>query len=55
MTETYKESDPIEFKIKEELRCIRCASERLLRLIAPQEFVDYQMEKFGKKYKQEKR
>ena len=53
MTNTYKETDNIEFQKKEELRCIRCVLERLLRAKYPNEFVDYQMEKFGKEFKLE--
>ncbi len=52
MTETYKESDSTEFKIKEEIRCARCLLERILRVMDEGLFVDYQMEKFGKNYKQ---
>lgn len=54
MTDTYKKNAPREEKIKEELRCIRCCLERLLRVMDEGFFVDYQMEKFGKKYKQGK-
>ena len=53
MTDTYKDSDPIEFKVKEELRCIRCCLERLIRLMDEGLFVDYQMEKFGKRFSQQ--
>ena len=53
MTNTYQEgedhsTEDINWMIKEELRCIRCVLERLLRHYASEEFVDYQMEKFGK-------
>jgi len=51
VTNTYLSEDDLEFKQVEELRCIRCVLERLLRAKYPQEFVDYQMEKFGKNYK----
>ena len=47
MTNSYSEEDSIEYQNKEELRCIRCVLERMLRAKYPQEFVDYQMEKFG--------
>ena len=47
MTNTYNENDSIEYQKKEELRCIRCVLERLLRATNNKEFVDYQMEKFG--------
>ena len=46
MTNTYEASDDIEYQKKEELRCIRCVLERLLRATYPQECVDYQDEKF---------
>jgi len=46
MTNTYHEDDSIEYQTKEEIRCIRCVLERLLRAKYPQEFVDYQDEKF---------
>jgi len=51
MTETYLKNAPIEEKAKEELRLIRCLLERLLRTISESHFVDYQMEKFGEKFK----
>lgn len=53
MTNTYPDDEYREIKIAEELRCIRCCLERLLRHYAPEEFVDYQMEKFGKQEKVE--
>lgn len=31
----------------EEIRCLRCVMERLLRVIDRSEFVDYQFEKFN--------
>jgi len=55
MTNTYTENAPTDFQIKEELRCIRCILERLLRAKHPQEFVDYQMEKFGEGFKTEEK
>ena len=51
MTNTYKEDAPMETKMYEEIRCLRCVMERLLRVMDRSEFVDYQMEKFGKNYK----
>ena len=38
-------------KIFEEMRCIRCVLERILRVMDEGLFVDYQMEKFGRNYK----
>ena len=49
---TYEDAEAIEIKTLEELRCIRCCLERLLTSLDPNGFVDYQMEKFGKNYKQ---
>lgn len=51
MTNTYNEDATIEEKAKEELRLIRCLLERILRCISESNFVDYQMEKFGNKFK----
>jgi hypothetical protein len=51
MTSTYDEHLPTDKKIAEELRCIRCVLERLLRTKDETLFVDYQMEKFGEDYK----
>ena len=53
MTNTYGEDAPLEEKTYQELRCIRCVLERLLRAMDEGLFVDYQMEKFGKDYKQQ--
>ena len=47
MTNTYPDDAPIEVKIHEELRVIRCAMERLMRIMDEGMFVDYQMEKFN--------
>ena len=52
MTNTYPDDAPIDEKAKEELRLIRCLGERLLRCLSESNFVDYQMEKFGKRFKQ---
>lgn len=51
MTNTYKDNAPIDEKAKEELRLIRCLMERLLRVLSESHFVDYQMEKFGDKFR----
>ncbi len=51
MVTTYDKDAPGDYKQAEELRCIRALLERFLRHFAPEEFVDYQMEKFGKDYK----
>lgn len=51
MTNTYKVDAPMETKLYEEVRCLRCVLERVLRVMDEGLFVDYQMEKFGKDYK----
>ncbi len=51
MTNTYDKEATIEEKQLEETRCVRCVLERILRVMDEGLFVDYQMEKFGKKYK----
>jgi hypothetical protein len=51
MTNTYKKSASLKAKSTEELRLIRCLLERLLRCLSESNFVDYQMEKFGKRLK----
>ena len=51
MTNTYQKDAPLEVKTYEELRCIRCALERLLNVMDSSAFVDYQMEKFGRESK----
>ena len=53
MTTTYPDDAPIEVKTLEEMRCLRCVMERILRVMDEGLFVDYQMEKFGNKYKQD--
>lgn len=50
MTNTYNKNEPNEKKVYEELRLIRCLFERLLRCLSESNFVDYQMEKFGKMF-----
>ena len=52
MTDTYKDNAPIDEKALEELRLIRSLLERLLRVLNESNFVDYQLEKFGEKFKQ---
>lgn len=47
MTNTYNDTDNLEIKHFEELRCIRCVLERLLRVMDEGLFVDYQLEKFS--------
>lgn len=54
ITNTYSEDETMEKKVLEELRCTRCVLERILRVMDEGLFVDYQMEKFGKKYESEK-
>ena len=51
MTNTYDDKAMMEEKQLEEIRCVRCVLERILRVMDEGLFVDYQMEKFGKKYK----
>jgi hypothetical protein len=48
MTNTYPENADPETKLLEEVRCLRCVNERILRVMDEGLFVDYQMEKFGK-------
>lgn len=45
----------MEIKTYEEMRCLRCVLERVLRVMDEGLFVDYQMEKFGKAYVTERR
>jgi hypothetical protein len=54
MTNTYSDDQPVEEKTLEELRCVRCALERILRVMDEGLFVDYEMEKFGKARKTKK-
>jgi hypothetical protein len=54
MTNTYPDDAPMETKLYEEMRCLRCVLERILRVMDEGLFIDYQMEKFFKisrKYK----
>ena len=46
MTNTYPKNADLETKTYEELRCIRCVLERILRVMDEGLFLDYQMEKF---------
>lgn len=45
MTNTYKDDAPMEVKMYEELRCIRCVLERILKRYG--DYQDYQWEKFS--------
>ncbi|MDD3019832.1 MAG: hypothetical protein PHX61_02480 [Alphaproteobacteria bacterium] len=47
MTNTYLDDAPHNVKLLEEIRCLRCVNERLLRTMDEGLFVDYQMEKFS--------
>ena len=47
MTNTYDDSASNEIKMLEEIRCLRCVNERILRTMDEGLFVDYQMEKFS--------
>lgn len=51
MVNTYPDNAPMKTKIYEEMRCLRSVLERILRVMDRSEFVDYQMEKFGKDFK----
>jgi len=51
MVNTYDKNASMEEKMYEETRCLRSVMERILRVMNDKEFVDYQMEKFGKEYK----
>lgn len=47
MTNTYPPDAPLLVKLLEEVRCLRCVNERILRAMDEGLFVDYQMEKFS--------
>jgi len=47
MTNTYDEDTAFEIKQFEEMRCIRCALERILNHLNSQLFLEYQLEKFN--------
>lgn len=47
MTNTYQEDAPYATKLLEEIRCLRCANERILRALEEAQFPGYQMEKFS--------
>ena len=51
MVNTYPDNASMETKMYEEVRCLRCVLERILRTMDESLFVDYQMEKYGKDYK----
>jgi len=55
MANTYPDDAPYEVKLLEEIRCLRCVNERILRVLDEGLFVDYQMEKFLKDKVNEKR
>lgn len=46
MTNTYHDDASHDVKLLEEIRCLRCVNERILRAMDEGLFVDYQMEKF---------
>ena len=50
MANTYKDTAPNDYKIAEELRLIRVILERMLRQRSPDEFTDYNIEKFDRDY-----
>ena len=54
MVNTYTDDAIMETKMYEEIRCLRCVLERILRTMDESLFVDYQMEKYGKDYKSQK-
>ena len=47
VTNTYEDNAPMEVKLYEEIRCLRCVNERLLRVMDEGLFTDYQIEKFS--------
>jgi hypothetical protein len=49
MTNTYPDNTSYDVKLLEEIRCLRCVNERILRVMDEGLFVDYQMEKFSTK------
>ena len=53
MTNPYKDDAPLEEKMYEEARCLRCLLERILRVMDEGLFVDYQFEKYNAKNKEE--
>lgn len=55
MTNTYPDDASYHEKMLEEIRCTRCVLERILRVMDEGLFVDYQMEKFGKDFKQDRK
>lgn len=51
MTDTYPKNAPMNVKMYEELRCVRCVLERLLMTLDGTNFKDYQLEKFSGNWK----
>jgi hypothetical protein len=47
MTNTYPDNATWETKVLEEIRCLRCVNERILRVMDEGLFTDYQLEKFS--------
>jgi hypothetical protein len=47
MTNTYPDDAPYATKLLEEIRCLRCVNERILRALEEAQFPGYQMEKFS--------
>jgi hypothetical protein len=47
MTNTYADDAEYKTKLLEEIRCLRCANERILRALSEAQFPGYQMEKFS--------
>ena len=47
MTNTYQDDAPYATKLLEEIRCLRCVNERILRALDEAQFPGYQMEKFS--------
>ena len=54
MVNTYPDDVSMETKIYEEMRCLRCVLERILRTMDESLFVDYQMKKYGKDFSHHK-
>lgn len=54
MVNTYPDNATMEIKVYEEMRCLRCVLERILRTMDESLFVDYQMEKYGKDFSHNK-
>lgn len=54
MTDTYPKNAPMNVKMYEELRCVRCVLERLLMTLDGTNFKDYQLEKFSGDWRKRK-